>query len=86
MNKFWKKHGTKVLGFLVMLVSFIATQKEKITPHLSPSGAFWFELAMSFYDYSMLGAGALIMKRGWTNSKVLQGGLIIPPPAPETLR
>lgn len=58
LAKFWKEHGTKILGTATILVSSALT-----VDHLVPV------VAMPYFLYANAVLGALTVKRGFTNAR-----------------
>ena len=65
---FWKEHGTKILGGLVIAVGALGAASAQIREILPPQGDLVFDLFKVISDYVVAATGLGVMVRGFTNS------------------
>lgn len=66
----WRDHGTKVMGYLVAVLGALTAFKDRIAfLWWSDRGDQVFFLLVDIASYLIIGAGAIIIRRGYTNSR-----------------
>jgi hypothetical protein len=68
MKKLWKEHGTKILGAVVITLGAVGSAEAQIKMLLPERGGITFDLLMNILNYLFIGAGAAVIRRGFTNS------------------
>lgn len=65
----WNVDGTKILGTVVLLLGLVKVSATQFHQLLSDEWDIIFDIAVNSIDYLFVGAGAVIIKRGYTNTK-----------------
>jgi len=68
MGKLWRDNGTKILGIMVVVLGTLGAASPQIHELLPPKGDTVFDLLMAALNYLFIGAGAAVIRRGFTNS------------------
>lgn len=70
LSRLWRDHGTKIAGWLVAILGALTAFADRITElFFDDRGAAIFRLAVDIASYLIIGAGAIIIRRGYTNSR-----------------
>lgn len=70
MRALWRSHGTRIMGWVVAFLGAIHVFDDQIMElWFSPRGDQIFKLVVNITDYMLLGAGAVIVRRGYTNAR-----------------
>lgn len=73
LSTFWAAHGTKALGWFTGVVGgIVAFQDQIMEIWFDERGDKIFKLLVGIMAYMVMGAGAAIVKRGYTNTAVQQ--------------
>jgi hypothetical protein len=71
MKRVWKSHGTRIMGYVVAILGAAVAFRDRITAlWFSDRGDQIFMLLVDIASYMLIGAGAIIVRRGYTNSRV----------------
>ena len=86
MRDFWRSHGTRIMGWAVAILSALHVFDDQATElWWSDRGDLLFKFWVDVTDYLLLGAGAIIIRRGYTNARRAEEAPITPgidpPPA-----
>lgn len=67
----WRNHGTKLMGVLVAVLGGLSAFESDFTQlWWDDRGDMKFRLFVKFSQYLLVGAGAILIRRGYTNSRM----------------
>ncbi len=70
MKKLWTNHGTKVMGYAVAILGALQVfEDQAMVLWWSDRGDLLFEFWVDVSNYLLMGAGAVIIRRGYTNAR-----------------
>ncbi len=66
----WAEHGTKVMGYLVAVLGALTAFADRFKALFwSDRGDLIFQLTVDVASYLIIGAGAIIIRRGYSNKR-----------------
>lgn len=66
----WNDHGTKIMGWLVAVLGALTAFADRFKELFwSERGDLIFQLVVDIASYLLIGAGAVIIRRGYTNKR-----------------
>lgn len=75
----WTSHGTRIMGVLVAVLGALHVFDDQIMElWFTPRGDQIFKLCVDITDYMIMGAGAVIIRRGYTNARREGEGPVVP--------
>lgn len=73
MNKLanlWREHATKLMGWVVACIGALTAFADRFKVLFwSDRGDLIFQLVVDVASYLLIGAGAIIIRRGYTNTR-----------------
>jgi hypothetical protein len=66
----WEHHGTKIMGWLVAVLGALTAFADRFKELFwTDRGDLIFQLIVDIASYLLIGAGAVIIRRGYTNKR-----------------
>lgn len=70
IGSLWRHHGTKIMGWLVAILGAMTAFKDRFAAiWWSDRGDQIYFLIVDVASYLLIGAGAIIIRRGYSNSR-----------------
>jgi hypothetical protein len=66
----WRSHGTRIMGWVVAILGALQVfEDQAMVLWWSDRGDLLFEFWVDVSNYMLMGAGAVIIRRGYTNAR-----------------
>ncbi len=70
MGRMWNNHGTKIMGWFVAILGAMTAFADDITAlWWDDRGDLKYQLCVKVANYLLVGAGAIIIRRGYSNTR-----------------